>query len=179
MEKFINAAMVDRDQADPTLYTVLTAKSKHSQISLTDFLAFTPKWNVTSNTFRPPYYHRNKTTEIMGVVYGAYGGSSKDLRAGGLSLQPSYMPHGETAQRFAEATGAELKPERSGEGSLFFMFHVNAHCAVTRYALERSGALQVHSRTPWEDMEGGLYKHIEQINKDLRKMGLDPLSTSQ
>ena len=54
MEKFINAAMVDRDQADPTLYTVLTAKSKHSQISLTDFLAFTPKWNVTSNTFRPP-----------------------------------------------------------------------------------------------------------------------------
>lgn len=59
----------------------------------------------------------------MGVVYGAYGGSSKDLRAGGLSLQPSYMPHGETAQRFAEATGAELKPERSGEGSLceYFM----------------------------------------------------------
>lgn len=54
MEKFINAAMVERDQADPTLYTVLIARSRTSGVSLADFIAFTPKWNVTSNTFRPP-----------------------------------------------------------------------------------------------------------------------------
>lgn len=54
----------------------------------------------------------------MGVVYGAYMGSSKDLRAGGLSFQPSFMPHGETGRRFDEATRAELRPERVGEGSL-------------------------------------------------------------
>lgn len=82
------------------------------------------------------------------------------------------------------------------------MFHVNGPCAVTRDALERSGVLQgacwdpgarvgseiiadfvslciVHARTPWEDMEGGLYRHVEQINKDLRRMGLDPLSRSR
>lgn len=30
----------------------------------------------------------------MGLVYGKYGGSSKDLQVGGLSFQPSYLPHG-------------------------------------------------------------------------------------
>lgn len=32
--------------------------------------------------------------EIMGLIYGKYGGSSKDLRPGGLNVQPNYMPHG-------------------------------------------------------------------------------------
>lgn len=40
------------------------------------------------------YYHRNMAAEVMGIIDGPYGGSSRDLRAGGLSVQPSYTPHG-------------------------------------------------------------------------------------
>jgi homogentisate 1,2-dioxygenase len=72
IQKFINMANVERDQADPTIYCVLTAKSHVSGVSLTDFLVFTPKWITTRDTFRPPYYHRNMSTEVMGLIYGVY-----------------------------------------------------------------------------------------------------------
>jgi homogentisate 1,2-dioxygenase len=32
--------------------------------------------------------------EVMGIIQGPYAGSSRDLRPGGLSFQPSYTPHG-------------------------------------------------------------------------------------
>lgn len=38
-------------------------------------------------------------TEVMGIIYGPYGGSSRDLQAGGLSYQSSYMPHGGASRR--------------------------------------------------------------------------------
>lgn len=50
------------------------------------------------------YYHRNMATEVMGIVRGRYGGSSRDLRAGGLSYQSSYMPHGGTGPPFRRLT---------------------------------------------------------------------------
>lgn len=43
-----------KEQLDPTVYTVLTAKSKIPGVSLVEFAAFTPKWLNTQNTFRPP-----------------------------------------------------------------------------------------------------------------------------
>lgn len=54
LDKFINVAVVDRDQSDPSVYTVLTAKSKIPGVAITEVMAFTPKWNATTNTFRPP-----------------------------------------------------------------------------------------------------------------------------
>jgi hypothetical protein len=47
----------------------------------------------------------------------------------------------ETHEAFVKATTSELKVERVGEGYLAFMFHISTHCAVTKYALERSGVL--------------------------------------
>ncbi|KAI0598285.1 homogentisate 1,2-dioxygenase [Biscogniauxia sp. FL1348] len=117
-EKFINTAVVDRDQSDPTLYTVLTAKSKAPDVAISEVILFTPKWNVSTNTFRPPYYHRNMATELMGIIYGKYNGTSRDLRPGGLSYQPSFVAHGESYEAFQNASNCELKPERVGEGTL-------------------------------------------------------------
>ncbi|TQN74802.1 Homogentisate 1,2-dioxygenase [Colletotrichum shisoi] len=93
-EKFVNAAFVDKDQADPSLYTVLTVKSKIPGVPATDVMFFTPKWSSVTNAYRPPYYHRNMATEVVGVVYGDYKGTSRNLEAGGLSFQSSYSPHG-------------------------------------------------------------------------------------
>lgn len=101
MEKFINSATVDREQSDPSIYCVLMAKSKVQGVALTELLVFTPRWSVPSNTFRPPYYHRNVCTELMGMVYGKWHGSATILEPGGLTYEPSLMPHGGNTESIA------------------------------------------------------------------------------
>ncbi|TDZ35351.1 Homogentisate 1,2-dioxygenase [Colletotrichum spinosum] len=177
-EKFVNAAFTDKDQADPSLYTVLTAKSRIPGVPATDFMFFTPKWLPATNTFRPPYYHRNMATEVVGVVYGEYKGTSRNLEAGGLSFQSSYMPHGETHEAFEHATTSEVKAQRVGEGFLGFMFQISTHCAVTQYALERSGVLEVPPSSLWHSMRGHFFEHVDEINEDLRRRGLPLLGNS-
>ncbi|KAL3472357.1 Homogentisate 1,2-dioxygenase [Aspergillus californicus] len=175
LEKFINSATVDRDQSDPSIYCVLTAKSKRTGIALSEFLVFTPKWSATSNTFRPPYYHRNVASEIMGMVYGKWGGSATNLQPGGLTFEPSYMPHGESYNRWKEATSAELKPQRMGEGVMAFMMHISGHVALTKYALERSGKMHEQAETFWDDFHPGFLERLDEVDKDLEKAGLGVL----
>ena len=43
-----------KDQLDPSAYCILTAKSKITGVSLSDFCAFTPKWVNSLDSFRPP-----------------------------------------------------------------------------------------------------------------------------
>ncbi|KAL8396531.1 hypothetical protein RB594_009950 [Gaeumannomyces avenae] len=179
LEKFVSAAVADRDQSDPTIACVLTARSRTPGVQMVDFMAFTPRWNVASDSYRLPYYHRNMAAEIMGLIYGKYGGSSKDLRPGGLNVQPSYMPHGETHRAFMEATTKELRPERVGEGSLAFMFQVAAHCSVTKYGLEETGSLTEAPASLWADMEGHFFDHMDEANEDLARMGLQQLGAIQ
>jgi len=163
LERFINSATVDRDQSDPSIYCVLTAKSKIPGVSTSDFLIFTPKWQVTRNTFRPPYYHRNVATELMGMVYGTWGGSGTSLEPGGLTYEPSYMPHGESYSRWKEATSTDLAPQRVGEDSMAFMMHISAHVSLTKYALERCSNLQPLHDTMWDDFQPGFLNHVDSI----------------
>ena len=54
MEKFTNVGSISKDHIDPSIFCVLTAKSKSPTVPLADFLIFSPRWDVASNTFRPP-----------------------------------------------------------------------------------------------------------------------------
>lgn len=54
MHRFVTIGVVDKDQMDPTIYCVLTARSKLSGVAIAEFNAFIPKWEVSTNTFRPP-----------------------------------------------------------------------------------------------------------------------------
>ena len=54
LEKFVNVGSISKDHIDPSIFCVLTAKSKTPGIPLADFLIFSPRWDVASNTFRPP-----------------------------------------------------------------------------------------------------------------------------
>ncbi len=38
---------------------------------------------VASNTFRPPYFHRNIMSEFMGLIFGAYDGKKDGFLPGG------------------------------------------------------------------------------------------------
>jgi len=103
LEKFTNVGSISKDHIDPSIFCVLTAKSKQPGVPLADFLIFSPRWDVASGTFRPPvsvilscpvikqvkamhqYYHRNSATEFMGLLYGVYGGRSDGFQPGMLA----------------------------------------------------------------------------------------------
>ena len=54
MEKFVNVGSISKDHIDPSIFCVLTAKSKQLGVPLADLLIFSPRWDVASGTFRPP-----------------------------------------------------------------------------------------------------------------------------
>nr|AAG17116.1 homogentisate 1,2-dioxygenase [Danio rerio] len=59
LENFMVINCVAFDHADPSIFTVLTAKSTRPGVAIADFVIFPPRWGVADHTFRPPYYHRN------------------------------------------------------------------------------------------------------------------------
>lgn len=178
MEKFVNMANANKDQADPTIYCVLTAKSKVPGVSLSDFLVFTKKWITAEDTFRPPYYHRNMSTEIMGLIYGKYGGSSHVLDGGGLSYEASYMPHGETYDTWKDATTRELENVIICEDTMAFMFHISVPVLLTKWATQGDGSKYLHTSDPhqWDNLKAHFLDHLEEVNTDLKAAGLPMLA---
>lgn len=54
LEKFVNVGSISKDHIDPSIFCVLTAKSKTPGSPLADLLIFSPRWDIASHTFRPP-----------------------------------------------------------------------------------------------------------------------------
>lgn len=54
MEKFAHVGSINKDHMDPSVFCVLTAKSKTPGAPLADFLIFSGRWDVADGTFRPP-----------------------------------------------------------------------------------------------------------------------------
>ncbi|KAJ3474882.1 hypothetical protein NLG97_g9651 [Lecanicillium saksenae] len=165
LNDFVNLANASKDQADPTLYTVLTVKAHNDITPLSEFLIFTEKWITAEGTFRPPYYHRNMSTEIMGLLLGQYGGSSHVLAPGGLSYEASYMPHGETYETWKDATERQLQPVKICEGTMAFMFHIRGAVKLTKWALHGEGAQSLHPSdvSQWDSIRPGFFDHAEEI----------------
>uniref|UniRef100_A0A3P9IC29 Homogentisate 1,2-dioxygenase n=1 Tax=Oryzias latipes TaxID=8090 RepID=A0A3P9IC29_ORYLA len=61
LKHFMAVNCVAFDHADPSIFTVLTAKSTKPGVAIADFVIFPPRWGVADHTFRPPYYHRETT----------------------------------------------------------------------------------------------------------------------
>lgn len=78
LEKFVALACVVKEQCDPTIYCVLTAKSKVEGVSLMEFSVFSPKWATATNTFRPP----------VSKWFGNYMDSSKSNSSITIELWP-------------------------------------------------------------------------------------------
>ncbi|KAF5327629.1 hypothetical protein D9619_004632 [Psilocybe cf. subviscida] len=175
LEKFVNIGSISKDHIDPSIFCVLTAKSKQPGVPLADFLIFSPRWDVASNTFRPPYYHRNSSTEFMGLLYGIYGGRSDSFQPGGASFETGFCPHGVSYETFKEATETELKPMRISEGTIAFMFESSMMFTITDFAINRSGKLHVHEPKMWDNLKGQFMKHLDQVNADLKAAGLPEL----
>lgn len=126
---------VSFDHCDPSIFTVLTSPSNTPGVANLDFVIFPDRWMVAEHTFRPPYFHRNVMSELMGLIYGQYDAKEKGFQPGGLSIHNAMTAHGPDRETFVKASSCKLKPERYAH-TLAFMFETQNPWQVTDWAYE-------------------------------------------
>jgi len=121
LANFMVINTVSFDHADPSIFTVLTSPSGRQGVANCDFVIFPPRWQVAEHTFRPPWFHRNVMSELMGLVRGVYDAKAEGFLPGGISIHNCMSAHGPDVATFDKASAAELEP-RKIEDSLAFMW---------------------------------------------------------
>jgi len=125
------------DHGDPSIYTVLSAPLDGAGAHALDLVVFPPRWDPTEGTFRPPYFHRNVTTEINGVIRDAPPDGSPFV-PGITFVTPSMTPHGVLTAGVARAlAGPDAQadhPRRSPDSSLWFQLETALPFSLTPWA---------------------------------------------
>ncbi len=137
LERFNTIGSISFDHPDPSIFTVLTSPSNVAGRANADFVIFPPRWMVSEDTFRPPWFHRNVMSEAMGLIHGEYDAKAEGFAPGGLSLHNLMSGHGPDLDSWQKASAAELKPAKIG-GTMAFMVETCWPYRPTRFALERS-----------------------------------------
>ena len=139
------------DHPDPSIYTVLTAPSGVEGTANIDLVLFRDRWNVAEDTFRPPWYHKNIMSELMGNIYGQYDAKPKGFVPGGMSLHNMMLPHGPDKEAFEKASNADLKPQKLAQ-TMSFMFETRFPQHLTKFAATEA-PLQDDYIDCWSDIE--------------------------
>ncbi len=135
LAKFMAINTVSFDHADPSIFTVLTSPSDRHGVANCDFVIFPPRWLVAEHTFRPPWFHRNVMSELMGLVHGAYDAKAEGFLPGGISIHNCMSAHGPDLASYEKAVQAELKPAKI-DNSLAFMWESRYVFRPTRAAMK-------------------------------------------
>jgi homogentisate 1,2-dioxygenase len=112
LARFMVINSVSFDHPDPSIFTVLTSASGQSGVANCDFVVFPPRWVVSEDTFRPPWFHRNVMSELMGLVHGVYDAKAEGFLPGGVSIHNCMSAHGPDVASFHKAVDMELKPQK-------------------------------------------------------------------
>ncbi len=139
------------DHPDPSIFTVLTAPSGIPGTANIDFVLFRDRWMVAENTFRPPWYHKNIMSELMGNIYGQYDAKPKGFVPGGVSLHNMMLPHGPDRTAFEGASNSNLGPEKLAD-TMSFMFETRFPQQLTEFA-GREAPLQDDYIDCWTSLE--------------------------
>ncbi len=134
LARFMVINTVSFDHADPSIFTVLTSPSGQPGVANCDFVIFPPRWIVAENTFRPPWFHRNVMSELMGLVHGVYDAKAEGFAPGGVSIHNCLSAHGPDRATFDKASEAQLKPQKI-ENTLAFMWESRYVFRPTKFAL--------------------------------------------
>lgn len=153
LNNFMTINSVAFDHADPSIFTVLTCPSSKPGTAIADFVIFPPRWSVSENTFRPPYYHRNCMSEFMGLIKGTYEAKEEGFLPGGASLHSMMTPHGPDVDCFEGASNADLKPTKIACGTMAFMFESSLSLAVTKWAHTTCQKLDNNYNLCWKDLK--------------------------
>ena len=142
------------DHPDPSIFTVLTAPSGIEGTANIDFVLFRDRWGVAENTFRPPWYHKNVMSELMGNIHGQYDAKLKGFVPGGMSLHNMMLPHGLDKDAFEKASNVDLKPVKL-ENTMSFMFETRFPQHLTKFA-----ATEAPLQDDYVDCWSSLEKHF-------------------
>jgi homogentisate 1,2-dioxygenase len=162
LTKFVNVGSISVDHIDPSIFCVLTAKSRDPNAPLADVLIFSPRWDVASNTYRPPYYHRNAASELMGLIYGDYGGRSDAFRPGSISFECGMVPHGVAYEEFKAASQEPPPVIQISQQSIAFMFESSRPFTITDYAWN-SEKKHEHEPKMWDNLVDNFSSHKQEI----------------
>ncbi|MGG7645193.1 homogentisate 1,2-dioxygenase [Rhodovulum sp. YNF3179] len=139
------------DHPDPSIFTVLTAPSGVEGTANIDFVLFRERWMVAEHSFRPPWYHKNIMSELMGNIYGIYDAKPEGFVPGGMSLHNMMLPHGPDRDAFEGASNAELGPEKL-DNTMSFMFETRFPQHLTEFAATEA-PLQETYIDCWDGLE--------------------------
>jgi homogentisate 1,2-dioxygenase len=125
------------DHGDPSVYTVLSAPLDRDGENNLDLVVFPPRWDATENTFRPPFFHRNVTTEFNGIIR-EQSTHHPVFRPGGVFITPSMTPHGVVAENVERAFAADdehaNRPHRTSDRALWFQFETSLPLCLSSWA---------------------------------------------
>ena len=152
LARFNTLNSVSFDHPDPSIFTVLTSPSDTPGMANVDFVIFPPRWMVAEDTFRPPYFHRNVMSELMGLIRGEYDAKKEGFVPGAASLHNAMSAHGPDRASYEKAVATKLEPHYLG-GTLAFMFETRYPFEPTRAAMEGSLRDREYDRV-WQDFEG-------------------------
>ena len=139
------------DHPDPSIFTVLTAPSGQEGTANIDFVLFRERWMVAEHTFRPPWYHKNIMSELMGNIFGQYDAKPQGFVPGGVSLHNMMLPHGPDEPAFEGASNGELAPHKL-DNTMSFMFETRFPQHLTVFAATEA-PLQDDYIDCWSDLE--------------------------
>ena len=148
LARFMAINTVSFDHADPSIFTVLTSPSAQPGVANCDFVIFPPRWLVAEHTFRPPWFHRNVMSELMGLVHGVYDAKAEGFLPGGVSIHNCMSAHGPDVQTFERASSAQLKPHKV-EDTLAFMWESRYVFRPTQFAMS-APQLQQNYDAVWD-----------------------------
>ena len=174
LARFMTIGTVSFDHADPSLFTVLASPSGQPGVANCDFVIFPPRWSVAEDTFRPPWFHRNVMSELMGLVHGVYDAKAEGFRPGGVSIHNCMSAHGPDVATYERATKAELKPQKIAD-TLAFMWESRYVFRPTRFAMS-CAQLQKDYDKVWDGFQrkSGSEPDFPQRKRKHRKSDSDP-----
>jgi len=149
---FNTIGTVSFDHPDPSIFSVLTSPSDTLVTPHMDFVIFPPRWMVAEHTFRPPYFHRNALSELMGLIEGAYDAKEEGFVPGGTSLHNCMSGHGPDASTFEKASSAKLAPQYLDK-TLAFMFESRFVIRPSEWALATKDLVQENYVECWSGLD--------------------------
>jgi homogentisate 1,2-dioxygenase len=135
LRRFNTLGSISHDHPDPSIFLVLQSRSDTPGVDNLDFVIFPPRWLVATDTFRPPWFHRNVASEFMGLIEGEYDAKQGSFVPGGASLHNCMSAHGPDSASVARALGSDTSvPEYLG-GTMAFMVETRGVLRPTPLAL--------------------------------------------
>ncbi|HWM45102.1 MAG TPA: homogentisate 1,2-dioxygenase, partial [Burkholderiales bacterium] len=173
LARFMTLGSVSFDHSDPSLFTVLTSPTADRGVANVDFVIFPPRWQVAEDSFRPPWFHRNVMSELMGLVHGVYDAKAEGFVPGGVSIHNCMSAHGPDLATYNRASEMELKPQKI-ENTLAFMWESRYVWHPTKYALG-ARELQKNYDRVWDGFrKSGSEPDFPKRKRKYRKSGSDP-----